>query len=167
MADFRGRGIDSRFTQLLSKSKPLKWGLFHHLHTSTYYRGRSILLGDSAHASLPFQAAGAAQGAEDAVVLSNLLAAIMGSADKNAPLRPYMNAAFDAYDSVRRPRAQEQLEKAAEVGRLLFFLHEDAGSDMNKILPKLQRDRFNWLWFHDIDADAQTAIRKMEEKVKI
>lgn len=166
MADFEERNVDSRFLRLLSKAKPVRWGLFHHPRTSTYYCGRSVLLGDSAHASLPFQAAGAAQGVEDAVVLSDLLTEIANTADRSAPLGPYIHAAFNEYDFVRRPRAQKQLEQAAEVGRMLFFLHEDAGPDMDKILPKLQRNRFNWLWFHDIDDDVRRAIQKMNKAVK-
>ena len=59
MADFEGPDIDDRFRQLLRKASPIKWGLFHHRYTSTYFRDRVVLLGDSAHASLPFQAAGA------------------------------------------------------------------------------------------------------------
>lgn len=85
MADFEGRGVDDRFLRLLRRAKPIKWGLFHHRYTSTYYRDRVVLLGDSAHASLPFQAAGAGQGLEDALVLSNVLANEKGTA-----LGPYM-----------------------------------------------------------------------------
>ncbi|KAL4801090.1 hypothetical protein BDV19DRAFT_384106 [Aspergillus venezuelensis] len=73
MADFAGPSINERFRRLLRRAMPIKWGLFHHRHTATYYRDRVVLLGDSAHASLPFQAAGAGQGLEDALVLSNIL----------------------------------------------------------------------------------------------
>ncbi len=121
MADFQGRGVDNRFLRLLSMAKPIKWGFFHHRYTSTYYRDRVVLAGDSAHASLPFQAAGAAQGLEDALVLSNLLARIASTPDKDAALAPYIHAAFEGYDSVRRPRAQKQLEQAAEVGLMVYF----------------------------------------------
>ena len=163
MADFEGPGVDDRFRQLLRKAKPVKWGFFHHLHTATYYRERVVLLGDSAHASLPFQAAGAAQGLEDALVLSNVIDEVAKSLKRGAELGPYIQAGFGAYDSVRRPRAQKQLEQAAEVGRMIFFQHEEAGSDMSKILPRLQQGRFNWLWFHDVDEDVSRAISRMEE----
>lgn len=163
MADFEARWIDDRFRQLVSKAKPVRWGFFHHLHTSTYYRDRVVLLGDSAHASLPFQAAGAAQGLEDALVLSNVLAEHAKIPESGANLLPHIRAGFGAYDSVRRPRAQKQLEQAAEVGRMIFFQHEKAGSDMSKILPRLQQGRFNWLWFHDTNDDVQAAMSKMKE----
>lgn len=163
MADFEGPGVDDRFRQLLSKAKPIKWGFFHHLRTSTYYRDRVAILGDSAHASLPFQAAGAAQGVEDAVILSNVLAELSRARANSKSLLPAIRAALDAYDSVRRPRAQKQLEQAAEVGRMVFFQHEEAGSDMQRILPMLQNGRFNWLWFHDIKNDVLTAISRMNQ----
>ena len=159
MADFQGPGVDDRFRQLLHKAKPIKWGFFHHLRTSTYYLDRVAVLGDSAHASLPFQAAGAAQGLEDALILSNVLAAI---SENDAGHLSTIHAALDAYDSVRRPRAQKQLEQAAEVARMIFFQHEEAGCDMDKILPRLQQGRFNWLWFHEIEKDVDIAIAKLQ-----
>ncbi|KIW12752.1 hypothetical protein PV08_07938 [Exophiala spinifera] len=163
MADFQREGIDERFSKLLSKFPPIKWGLFHHLHTSTYYRGRVALIGDSAHASLPYQAAGAAQGLEDAWVLTAVIAEVAKFPRSAASLAPEIDAALAAYDSVRRPRAQFQLQRAAEVGRMLLFQHEETGSDMTKILAKLQNGWFDWLWFHDIDTDAQKALAVLKE----
>lgn len=158
MSDFEGLGVDNRFRKLLTKAKPIKWGFFHHLHTSTYFRGRVVLIGDSAHASLPFQAAGAAQGVEDALILSNLLAELSINAKNRVDTDRLIYNALAAYDEVRRPRAQKQLEQSAEVSRMLFFQHEEAGSDMVQILPRLQKDRFEWLWFHDIERDVQKAL---------
>ncbi|KAH8651266.1 hypothetical protein BX600DRAFT_403406 [Xylariales sp. PMI_506] len=164
MADFEGPGVDDRFRQLLSKATPIKWGFFHHSQTSTYYRGRVALLGDSAHASLPFQAAGAAQGLEDALVLSNVLAELANLPEVSVSQTQSIQIGLAAYDSVRRPRAQKQLEQASEVGRMIFFQHEEAGADMDKILPRLQQGRFNWLWFHDMNDDVQLALERMQQK---
>jgi len=163
MADFEGPGVDDRFRQLLAKANPIRWGFFHHLRTSTYYRGRVALLGDSAHASLPFQAAGAAQGVEDALVLSNILSELAKSSKEEANSEANIVAGLSAYDSVRRPRAQKQLEQAAEVARMLFFQHEEAGDDMGKILPRLQQGRFDWLWFHDVQGDVDKALSRMQK----
>jgi salicylate hydroxylase len=163
MDDFRGSGVDARFIKLLAKAQPTKWGFFHHWRTSTYNRGRVALLGDAAHASLPFQAAGAAQGLEDALVLSNVLAKVASLHETPKNLTPYIHTGLDAYDAVRRPRAQRQLEQAAEVAQMIFFRHEEAGSDMTKILPRLQQGRFDWLWFHDMNEDVIKALIKMEE----
>lgn len=163
MSDFEGRGIDDSFIRLLSKAKPIRWGFFHHRSTSTYYRGRVVLVGDSAHASLPFQAAGAAQGLEDAVILSNLLADVAAASEKGVNLNQCVHAAFEGYDSVRRPRAEKQLIQAAEVSDMIYFQHPKAGSDMSKILPRLQQGRFDWLWFHNLDLDLQSALRRLRE----
>ncbi|KAF3398159.1 Salicylate hydroxylase [Penicillium rolfsii] len=165
MADFEGPGVDDSFRKLLQKAKPVKWGFFHHPQTSTYVRDRVVLLGDSAHASLPFQAAGAAQGLEDALVLSNVLAELAKLPERGASQMPAIHAGLCAYDSVRRPRAQKQLEQAAEVGRMIFFQHEEAGADMEKILPRLQQGWFDWLWFHDINDDVQQVLTRMQEQI--
>lgn len=162
MADFQGPNIDDRFRRLLKKANPIKWGFFHHLRTSTYYRGRVALIGDSAHASLPYQAAGAAQGLEDALVLSEVLDHLAKIPLSDANMSSRIEAGLEAYDSVRRPRAQKQLEQAAELGRMIFFRDEETGDDMSKILPKLQGGRFNWIWFHDINEDVEKAVNKME-----
>ncbi|KAB8225847.1 hypothetical protein BDV33DRAFT_163395, partial [Aspergillus novoparasiticus] len=166
MADFEDPGIDDSFRQLLRKAKPVKWGFFHHLHTATYFRDRVVLVGDSAHASLPFQAAGAAQGLEDALVLSNVLAELAKFPQDGANQALAICAGLTAYNSVRRPRAQKQLEQAAEVGRMIFFQHEEAGADMEKILPQLQQGRFNWLWFHDMNEDVQEVLSRMQNQIR-
>lgn len=164
LADFAGPGVDDRLRRLLTKAKPVKWGFFHHLQTSTYYRERVVLLGDSAHASLPFQAAGAAQGVEDALVLSSVLSELVQAHVIDTSSSLSVQAALNAYDLVRRPRAQKQLEQAAEVGRMIFLQHEEAGRDMQKILPLLQNGRFDWLWFHDVEGDVQAALSRMREE---
>lgn len=163
MADFGGPGVDERFRRLLSKAVPVKWGLFHHRYTSTYYHDRVVLLGDSAHASLPFQAAGSGQGLEDSLILSNLLAKVFKGPDQGAALGPYIRAAFSAYDSIRRPRAQRQLERAHEMSLMLYFQHSETGKEMEKIASKLQKGWFDWIWFHDLNGDIESAFRTMDE----
>ncbi|KAG5755821.1 hypothetical protein H9Q69_000282 [Fusarium xylarioides] len=167
MADFKGPGVDNRFRQLLAKAKPIKWGFFHHFHTASYYRGQVALVGDSAHTSLPFQAAGTAQGLDDALVLSNVLAKIVKLPQHGAELAPFIQAGLSAYDSIRHPHAQKQLEQTAKVGRMIFFQHEEAGDNMDKILPRLQQGMFNWLLFHDMNDDAQEAVKRMQKHISI
>ncbi|KAI3012736.1 hypothetical protein CBS147346_477 [Aspergillus niger] len=162
MADFEGPEVDERFRRLLRKARPVKWGFFHHRYTSTYYRDRVVLLGDSAHASLPFQAAGAGQGLEDSLILSNLLARIYHAPDQGAALAPYISAGLAAYDAIRRPRAQKQLERAYEMSHMLHFQHPETGKTVDKIASKLQKQWFDWIWFHDLNADIDTAFHKMD-----
>jgi 2-polyprenyl-6-methoxyphenol hydroxylase-like FAD-dependent oxidoreductase len=164
MADFEGPGVDERLRRLLAMARPIKWGFFHHLNTSTYCRGRAVLMGDSAHASLPFQANGAAQGLEDALILSEVLVRLAKIPASDPDSLSRIAAGLAAYDSVRRPRAQKQLETAAEVGRMLFLQHEIDGDDMSKLLPRLQSGHFEWIWFHDINKDVEEAVSKMEAR---
>ncbi|KAI1670735.1 Salicylate hydroxylase [Pyrenophora tritici-repentis] len=81
--------------------------------------------------------------AKDALVLSNILSELVKSSRQEANSDANIVAGLSAYDSVRRPRAQKQLEQAAEVARIIFFQHEEAGDDIGKILPRLQQGRFD------------------------
>ena len=166
MADFEGQNMDPRLLQILAKHRPIKWGLFHHLRTSTYYRGHSILLGDAAHASMPYQAAGAAQGVEDALVLTEVLAKIAEAYVTCSNLDTHIKAGLESYDAVRRPRAQRQLERADEVGRMLMRKHEINGSDVGRSIKMLQNGWHEWLWFHDLQADVDEALAMMEQHLQ-
>jgi salicylate hydroxylase len=165
LAEFDGDNIDDRFRRLVAKAKPVKWGLFHHAKTSTYYKDRVCILGDSAHASMPFQAAGAAQGVEDALVLAYVLEELMKSSTRGSEQLVDINAGLRAYDAIRRPRAQKQLDRAFEVGKMIYFQHPECGDDMTKILNKLQNGWLDWLWFPDLQADVDTALSQMRKKL--
>ncbi|KAF5705071.1 salicylate hydroxylase [Fusarium mundagurra] len=165
LADFDGDNIDDRFRRLVAKAKPVKWGLFHHAKTSTYYKDRVCILGDSAHASMPFQAAGAAQGVEDALVLAYVVEELMKSPTRGSQQLVEINAGLRAYDAIRRPRAQKQLDRAFEVGKMIYFQHPECGDDMTKILNKLQNGWLDWLWFPDLKADVDTALSQMRKEL--
>lgn len=165
MADFAGDDIDDRFRALLAKARPLKWGLFHHRHTARYARDRVALVGDSAHASMPFQAAGAAQGLEDALVLAAVLGELAAGSQRGPEQMEAIRAGMATYDAVRRPRAQKQLELADEVKRMLFFQHEEYGDDFGKILARLQNGHFDWLWLHDTQDDVVRALGDMRRQL--
>ncbi|KAL8389036.1 hypothetical protein RB595_008840 [Gaeumannomyces hyphopodioides] len=165
MADFADPAIDGRFRLLLSKAQPIKWGMFHHAQTATYVRDRVMLIGDSAHASMPFQALGAAMGLEDALVLQTVLAELAARPERGAAQLPAVRAAGAAYDALRRPRAQKQLEQAAEVGTMVLLRHERAGDDVEKNLAMLQDGRTDWLWFHDVNDDAREALSSMRNQL--
>jgi salicylate hydroxylase len=139
--------------------------MFHHPRTSTYHKNLVCLLGDSAHASLPNQAAGAGQGLEDALIMSRVLkrayTTSIGSATPRETSRA-LDAAFEAYEEVRRPRAQRQIDTSVECGLLYSLSDPEAGDDMQKTVDNLNR-RFDWLWNHDLDEDAENAVRRFDE----
>lgn len=160
LADFDDPSIDDRFRRLLSKARPIKWGLFHHAQTATYFRDRAVLIGDSAHASMPFQAAGAAQGIEDALVLTEVLAEIASRPERGEAQLLAIRASLTGYDAVRRPRAQRQLDQAHDLGLMVMGRHPETGADMEKILLRILQGRVNWLWYHDLNEDLQEALKQ-------
>lgn len=72
-----------------------------------YFGGRTVLLGDAAHAMAPHLGQGACQGLEDAVTLAAALASGVGT-----------DAALVRYDAERRPRSQSVAAAARRAGRL-------------------------------------------------
>lgn len=142
------KDFDPRLLRLLDHAKPLRWPTWHHPRTPTYFKGRVCLVGDVAHASSPYQAAGAGQGLEDAVILSHLLSLARSPGQ--------LEAAFQAYDSIRRPRAQKVVSTSFEAGRMYAWLDPEIGDDMSKIVANANQ-RFHWIWQHDIKADLEKA----------
>ena len=74
-----------------------KWALYDRDPPERWSKGRATLLGDSAHAMLPYLGQGAAMAIEDGCVLAG---AIARPADD-------LERALDAYERLRKPRAQE------------------------------------------------------------
>ncbi|KAE9991576.1 hypothetical protein EG327_011478 [Venturia inaequalis] len=146
MSEFTG--FDSRLIKLLDYVKPARWPLFHHPDTPTYYNGRICLLGDTAHASSPSQAAGAGQGLEDALILSKLLGLVKHSDE--------VENALCMYDSIRRPRAQSVVRESKDVGGIYFLNHPKFGADLQKITNDANR-RLPLIWWHDLEADLKAA----------
>ena len=75
-----------------------------------------------------------------------------------------LHAAFEAYDDIRRPRAQHQVDTSVECGLLYNLSHSEAGDNMQKTMDNLNQ-RFDWLWSHDLDQDAEKAVRRFDEIV--
>ncbi|KAF2267492.1 FAD/NAD(P)-binding domain-containing protein [Lojkania enalia] len=169
MADFREHRLDRRLMKLLDYAKPLRWGIFHHPRTPTYYSSQICLLGDSAHASGPHQAAGAGQGLEDALILSRVLGKLYRTkmAVLSKPCRHrtrLMEAAFQAYDEIRRPRAQEQVRTAEECGEVYMLRGAGIGESMEAVVRDMD-DRFKWIWERDLEADCRAVEERFLERV--
>ena len=92
-------GWDARVGQLIQSATDTKrWALYDRPPLARWSHGRATLLGDAAHAMLPFFGQGAAQAIEDAQVLAACLRGVASDAVADALLR---------YESVRRPRASQ------------------------------------------------------------
>ena len=85
-----------------------KWALYDRDPLPQWTLGRVTLLGDAAHAMLPYLAQGAAQSIEDACVLAAVLA--------NSPTEP--EAALKQYEALRLPRTSQIQLGARERGRI-------------------------------------------------
>jgi salicylate hydroxylase len=100
-----------------------KWALYDRDPLAVWSRGRVTLLGDSAHAMLPYLAQGAGQSIEDACVLASLLERFAEDP----------NAALARYQTLRLPRTRMIQLGARERGRLNHLsspwarLRRDAG----------------------------------------
>lgn len=95
-------GWDARVHQLIVSARSTKrWAMYDRAPLAQWRTGRIALLGDAAHAMLPFFAQGTAQAVEDAVVLADCL--------KNAD-RDSVPQALQRYDAMRRPRASKVQE---------------------------------------------------------
>ncbi len=109
-------------------------------------RGNVALIGDAAHAMVPFQAQGAAMGIEDAAVLAPLLAEKATAAE-----------AFEAYETARRPRAMAVAALSARNGRI-FHLPWPASVGRDLVMraqgSRAHLKRLGWIYGHDAAAGA-------------
>jgi salicylate hydroxylase len=136
----------------------MKWPLFNHPCTPTYFNGRICLLGDSAHASSPSQAAGAGQGLEDALILSKLLSLLESPSQ--------VEVAFQIYDSIRRPRAQRVVKESLDVGIAYFLKDPKFGDDLQKITDDANA-RLPGIWWYDLEGDLKKAEDMFVEMTRL
>ncbi|KAF2096814.1 FAD/NAD(P)-binding domain-containing protein, partial [Rhizodiscina lignyota] len=79
--------------------------------------GNLVLLGDAAHAKLPYAAAGAASAAEDAAALAECLGYVGGGKDRS------VREVLKIYEEIRVPRATEVVERSRR-NRIVFHMHD-------------------------------------------
>ncbi|KAH7402096.1 hypothetical protein DE146DRAFT_455169 [Phaeosphaeria sp. MPI-PUGE-AT-0046c] len=170
LADFDASNPDPRLMKLLNWAKPTRWGIFHHATTPTYYNSLICMLGDVAHAGGPHQGAGAGQCLEDALILSRVLGKLHKATPASTLATPShlrtrtIEAAFQAYDEIRRPRAQKQVITSHACGEVYNLMDPVAGNDIVKSVENLNA-RFAWIWQHDLAADVRTVERRFEDLV--
>lgn len=131
------------------------WALFDLSSTRSYYVDNVAILGDAAHASTPFQGAGAGQSFEDAFILSNLLADTRIQSAADVP------KAFKAYDAIRRPRSQKVVTTSRDAGDIYHYLSPD-GADHDKIRENLSK-RMRWIWEEDMGKQLEKAQELLDE----
>ncbi|KAK4549296.1 hypothetical protein LTR36_007755 [Oleoguttula mirabilis] len=153
--DFEG-WVDSTRQILSLMQKPDIWALFHHPPAPTYTNGQRLcILGDAAHASTPHNGAGAGQAIEDALCMSRVMAHVYHAAD--------ISRAFAAFDTVRRPRSQAQVQAACESGWLYDLQLPGCMDDWGKVRERLATKQ-QWIWERDLEADVREAVRVFGEE---
>lgn len=135
----------ARVSKILSAARDqwTPWAL-NTVHTDVWSRGRIGLIGDAAHAMVPFQAQGAAMGIEDAAVLAPLL---VGTD------RP--ETAFSRYAKLRQKRVKAVAALSAQNGRI-FHMTWPFSWARNLVLAKqgtrAHLQRLGWIYSYDAEA---------------
>lgn len=127
-----------------------KWGLFDREPLPSWSRGRVTLLGDSAHAMLPFLAQGAAMGIEDGVVLAEWVSRLPDDLD----------AALRRYEAMRVPRSRRAVLGSRERAKLNHLpsrwarFKRDIEYTARRVLyPDGTAHRVAWLYGYDVMAE--------------
>jgi salicylate hydroxylase len=139
-------GWDARVLDLIRSATDTKrWALYDHEPLPQWTRGRVGLLGDAAHAMLPFFAQGAAQAVEDAAVLATCLRGVGHQAWPDALRR---------YERLRKPRATQvqEMSRGREVRNHLHDGPEQQARDAELASSQPLRQSA-WLYGHDALAD--------------
>ncbi|KKB79821.1 hypothetical protein VW35_04815 [Devosia soli] len=117
------------------------WPLYT-VETPVWHRGNIGLVGDAAHAMVPFQAQGAAMGIEDAATLGPLLA------ESDEP-----ESALMRYEAIRRPRVQRVAKLSAANGRIFHMrwpLTLARDTVMRLQGPQGHLKRLGWIYGHNV-----------------
>ena len=155
--DFQGWGTN--VTNIVSMMHNTDiWALFEAPSAPTYFRNRVALLGDAAHATTPHQGSGAGMAIEDAFILSSLLGL---AKDKSTEI----SAVFAVYDELRRVRSQRLVTTSNEAGQLWDLENPNVGDDGDKLKADV-RDRFNWIWNHDLEKELEQGKQLLAERKK-
>jgi len=125
-----------------------RWALYDREPLDRWTRGRVTLLGDAAHAMLPFLAQGACQAVEDAAVLARCLA------DATADAVPER---LERYEALRKPRATK-VQKGSFANATTYHLPDGPAQRARDLRytalsneePYAAR---GWLFDHDAEAE--------------
>jgi salicylate hydroxylase len=136
-------------TMIGAIKQPYKWALLVREPIERWVYGRVALLGDAAHATLPFLAQGAIMAIEDGVVLAR---AIEQHPDD-------IPRALKVYEETRRERANAVVRGSAENAKRFHnsTLADPAAAEAyvdRAWEPEAVRRRYDWLFEHDAETVA-------------
>ncbi len=132
-----------------------RWALYDRDPLPRWTAGRVTLLGDAAHAMLPYMAQGAVQSIEDAAVLAKCL--------EQADRRDLVPA-LRRYEETRKPRATRCQEGSRRNGAMY---HLEDGEEQRKRDARLSSmttaplPQNVWLYGHNVEAEFEREEREM------
>ncbi|OAX37334.1 FAD/NAD(P)-binding domain-containing protein [Rhizopogon vinicolor AM-OR11-026] len=115
--------------------------------------GRVALLGDAAHAMMPFQGAGAGQSIEDAY----LLATVLGHKSTTLETIP---RALAIYDKLRRPFSTDVALRSRLNGQICAL---QTNIPLHKVGDTMTKN-WEWAWLTELDDDLEEAVRLVEDR---
>jgi len=121
-----------------------KWALYDRPPLAEWTRGRVTLLGDAAHAMLPYLAQGAGQSIEDAYVLAAFL-----ERHRDDP-----ELALRSYVTLRHDRTAAMQVGSREAGRTMHLADADAVCVRNEQMrgdPAAHVARYDWIYGYDVN----------------
>ena len=123
---------------------PYRWALLSRPPLAGWLDGRSVLIGDAAHPTLPFLAQGANMALEDALLLARCLSELDDA-----------DVALARFVALRLPRTTRIVQGAADnTTRVHNPLLADPGAASAYIdrewEPSRVRQRYDWLFEHDV-----------------
>ncbi|MGV8832939.1 MAG: FAD-dependent monooxygenase [Devosia sp.] len=151
LGPFRSRRIAAILSAAGDSWTP--WPLFT-VSAPQWHAGNIGLIGDAAHAMVPFQAQGAAMGIEDAAVLAPLLVS-----------QPSPEAAFARYQEIRQPRVTRVARTSLTNGKIFHMpapltLARDMVIASQGTHAHIQR----LAWLYGYDAQAQTELNRLDKR---
>ena len=117
----------------------LKWALCGHDPSEPWTKGKVALLGDSAHAMLPFMAQGAVMAIEDAAILARALTEVSGSIEDQ----------LKAYETARKDRASQVVARARRNGEIYHMSGPMATArnlSMRMMPQSMLLKQFDWIY---------------------
>lgn len=131
--------------------------LWEHPPAHTYVSGPVCIVGEAAHATVPWQGASAGMMVEDVMIISTLLGRARSKADALTALR--------IYDEVRRPRTQMVAESSRRNGKIATGRDEEFGLDL-----KVLREKLLARWYPIVNFDNEKhrdeAIQRFEAELE-
>jgi salicylate hydroxylase len=137
-ADYRGwHATVQTIIDAADRDQCYRWSLHNRLPIETWSTARATLLGDSAHATLPYLAQGAVMAIEDGAVLARALAQ-----------EPSIAAALQLYQRNRIPRTSRIVLQSSE-NRRRFHLGSQAAIRAEFAKVNEGADRNAWLYSYN------------------